>query len=125
MGAGGAYDVAVREHIERTMAGLADDLAHLSFALAKGAPGGDLGMLTLDILDRLANEQVWLREQRLSSPPDGRARVVIDRYRMMVTRTRLLGERFILTLDPADMSAWTDSIVELGAVLDERDAIPG
>lgn len=106
------------------MAGLADDLAHLSFGLARDAAGSDIASLGLDIVDRLAVERAWLRDQPLSSLGDDRAREVLSRYRLMVTRTLLLGERFILTLDPADVNPLVESIVELGGVLDEREAIP-
>jgi hypothetical protein len=99
----------VRDHVATTLRGVVGDMERLSAALTAGETGEPVGA-ALDLVDRFADERAWLRAQPISSLFDDAAREILTAYRIAIATAHLAGERWLLSREVGDLTAWTSSV---------------
>jgi hypothetical protein len=113
----------MREHIVSCVRGIAVDLDRLAGYVRSG-DNDEIVSAALDLGDRLADERQWLRGQPLSSILDDEARLLLNRYRLLLTIAHLRGEHYLLTSDPADIEPWMEVLGELGGIFEFAELLP-
>jgi hypothetical protein len=102
----------MREHIRTTFEGLAADVNRLAEAM-DSRDDDDVVRAGMDMLERLFEERVWLVNQPISSLIDDEARLAMTRYRLLIVRGVLLGERYSLEPSGPNAQAWIEGLTEL------------
>jgi hypothetical protein len=113
----------MRDHISNTADVIAGKVQALNTAVERQAPT-EIIATAMDTRDILVDEEEWLRGSvpGLGLEPDAAA--ALATYRLVVVRAQLLGDRYTMTMDPADVEPWMEALVQLVNVKTSLDNFP-